>query len=58
MMENKPAYIDCGYFAAPLLPVNTDYTTDIHIMVFNALQEAEGRRIAEKRKERPTDEKN
>lgn len=54
----KPTYMDCWHFADPLIPVSTDYTTDIHIMVFNALQEAEERLIAEKRKEKPKDEKN
>lgn len=42
-------YMDCWHFIAPLIPVNTDYTMDIYVMVFNALKEAEKRRIAEKK---------
>lgn len=40
--------MDCWHFIAPLIPVNTDYTMDIYIMVFNALKDAEKKRIAEK----------
>lgn len=29
--------MDCWHFVAPLIPVDTDYTMDIYIMVFNAL---------------------
>lgn len=39
-------------FIAPLIPVNTDYTMAIYIMTFNALKEAEKKRIAEKKKGR------
>ena len=48
-MSDKPTYMDCWHFIAPLIPVNTDYTMDIYIMVFNALKEAEKKRIAEKK---------
>ena len=49
---SEHTYMDCWRFVAPLIPVNTDYTMDIYIMVFHALREAEKRRIAEKRKPR------
>lgn len=48
-MSNELTYMDCWHFIAPLIPVNTDYTMDIYIMVFNALKEAEKKRIAEKK---------
>lgn len=51
-MSDKPTYMDCWHFVAPLIPVNTYYTIDIYIMVFNALKEAEKKRIAEKKKGR------
>ena len=60
-MSKNITYMDCWHFVAPLIPVSTDYTMDIYIMVFNALKEAEEKRISEKRnkrKERPKDEKN
>lgn len=47
-MSDKPTYMDCWHFIAPLIPVDTDYTMDIYIMTFNALKEAEKKRIAEK----------
>lgn len=58
-MSNELTYMDCWKFVAPLIPVNTDPTMDIYVMVFNALKEAEKRRIAEKRKPRkePPDER-
>ncbi len=51
-MNNEITYMDCWHFIAPLIPVNTDYTMDIYVMVFGALKEAEKKRIAEKRKKR------
>lgn len=51
-MRNELTYMDCWHFIAPLIPVNTDYTMDIYIMVFNALKEAEKKRIAENGKGR------
>jgi hypothetical protein len=51
-MSNELTYMDCWHFIAPLIPVNTDYTMDIYVMVFNALKEAEKKRIAEKKKGR------
>lgn len=50
-MSNDITYMDCWNFIAPLIPVSTDYTMDIYIMVFNALKEAEKKRIAEKKRE-------
>ena len=38
-----------GVTIVMLIPVDTDYTMDIYIMVFNALKEAEKKRIAEKK---------
>ena len=51
-MNNELTYMDCWNFIAPLIPVSTDYTMDIYIMTFNALKEAEKKRIAEKNKGR------
>lgn len=53
-MSDKLTYMDCLHFITPLIPVNTDSTMDIYIMVFNALKEAEKKRIAEKKKGRET----
>lgn len=60
-MSSELTYMDCWNFVAPLISVSTDCTMDIYIMVFNALKEAEKKRIdekREKRKEKPKDEKN
>ena len=51
-MRSDITYMDCWHFIAPLIPVNTEYTMDIYVMVFGALKEAEKKRIAEKRKKR------
>lgn len=51
-MENKPTYMDCWYFIAPLIPVSTDFERGVYVMVFHALKEAKERRIDEKRKKR------
>ena len=51
-MNDKPTYMDCWNFIAPLIPVNSDYSWDIYVMVFGALKEAEKKRIAEKKKGR------
>lgn len=56
-MNNDITYMDCWYFIAPLIPVSTDYTMDIYVMVFNALKEAEKKRIAEKRNKRKEPER-
>ena len=50
-MSNELTYMDCWHFIAPLIPVSTDYTMDIYVMVFNALKEAEKKRIAKKKGE-------
>lgn len=55
---SKPTYMDCWFFIAPLIPVSTDYAQDVYVMVLHALKEADEKRIAEKRKENPKDEKN
>lgn len=48
-MSDKLTYMDCWHFIVPLIPVYTDSTMDIYIMVFNALKEAEKKRIAKKK---------
>jgi hypothetical protein len=58
LIDTKPTYMDCWYFIAPLLPVSTDFERGVYVTVFRVLKEAEERRIAEKRKEKPKDEKN
>lgn len=49
-MSDKPTYMDCWHFIAPLIPVNSDHAMDIYVMVFNVLKEAEKKRITEKKK--------
>lgn len=56
-MSNELTYMDCWHFIAPLIPVSTDYTMHIYVMVFNALKEAEKKRLAEKEKRRKPDGK-
>ena len=51
-MDNELTYIDCWYFIAPLIPVNTDYARSIYCMVFYALKEAEDKRTKKKGGER------
>lgn len=43
--------MDCWHYVAPLLPVNTDFGMEVYVMIFNALKEAEKKRIAETKKE-------
>ena len=50
-MSSELTYMDCWHYVAPLLPVNTDFGQDVYVMIFNALKEAEKRRIAEKKVE-------
>lgn len=50
-MSNEITYMNCWRFIAPLIPNTIDYA-QIFVMTFLALQEAEKRRIAEKRKNR------
>lgn len=56
-MSNDLTYMDCWNFIAPLIPVNTDHTMDVYVMVFHALKEAEKKRLAEKKKRRKPDGK-
>lgn len=51
-MSDKPTYMDCWNFVAPLIPVSTDYTREIYCMVYTAMKQAEKRRLEEKRKVR------
>lgn len=51
-MRNDITYMDCWYYVAPLLPVNTNFGQEVYVMIFLALKEAEKRRIAEKEKGR------
>lgn len=51
-MSEEITYMDCWYFIAPLIPVNTDYTREIYCMVYTAMKQAEKRRLEEKRKAR------
>ena len=57
-MENNLTYMDCWHFISYILPTNSKTNREIYCMVYHALKEAEERRIAEKRKEKPKDEKN
>ena len=44
--ECKLTYMDCWRFIAPLIPVTDDQTSQwAYVMVFNALNEAEKRRV-------------
>lgn len=52
-VNSELTYMDCWHFIAPLIPVNTDQTMDIYVMVFNALKEAEKRRVAKKKEGAP-----
>ena len=55
-MNSELTYMDCWHFIAPLIPMNSDHTMDIYVMVFNALKEAEKERIAEKKKRKEVKE--
>lgn len=37
-------YMDCWHFIAPLIPVGTETSQEIYVMVFQALKEADERR--------------
>ena len=37
-------YMDCWYYIAPLIPVRSETSQKIYVMVFQALKEAEERR--------------
>lgn len=63
-MNRELTYMDCWHYVAPLLQVNTDFGMEVYVMIFNALKEAEKKRIAAAkargvhfgRKERPLPE--
>lgn len=39
-------YMDCWNYIAPLIPVKADtYSIDVYVMVYQALKEAEERRV-------------
>lgn len=41
-------YMDCWHYIAPLIPITSDrMTTEIYVMVFQALKEAEERRYVQ-----------
>lgn len=50
-MSNDITFMDCWHYVAPLLPVTTDFGKEVYFMIFNALKEAEKKRIAGKKKE-------
>lgn len=37
-------YMDCWHYIAPLIPVSSETSQKIYVMVFQALKEAEERR--------------
>lgn len=45
-MNHDLTYLDCWHFVAPLIPVTDDEISQlVYVMVFNALNEAEKRRV-------------
>ena len=36
-------YMDCWYYIAPLIPVSSETSQEIYVMVFQALKEADER---------------
>jgi hypothetical protein len=41
-------YMDCWHYIAPLIPFKVDtYSMDVYVMTFQALKEAEERRVKE-----------
>ena len=51
-MSSELTYMDCWRFIAPLIPNTIDYA-QIFVMTFVALEEAEKRRVAEKKEGAP-----
>ncbi len=51
-MSNEITYMDCWYYIAPLIPVNTDYGRTVYCMCYQALKEAEKKQLTEKKKRR------
>jgi len=37
-------YMDCWHYIAPLIPMSTNTSQEVYVMVFQALKEAEERR--------------
>jgi hypothetical protein len=37
-------YMDCWHYIAPLIPMSTETSQEVYVMVFQALKEAEERR--------------
>lgn len=37
-------YMDCWHYISPLIPISTETSQEIYVMVFQALKEAEERR--------------
>lgn len=37
-------YMDCWHYIAPLIPIRSETSTEIYVMLFQALKEAEERR--------------
>lgn len=37
-------YMDCWHFIAPLIPISSEISQDIYVMVFQALKEADERK--------------
>lgn len=37
-------YMDCWHYIAPLIPIRSETSQEIYVMVFQALKEAEERR--------------
>lgn len=40
-------YMDCWNFIAPLIPIDNAHSRRVYVMVFQALKEAEERRVKE-----------
>jgi hypothetical protein len=45
-MMGEITYMDCWHYIAPLIPVKADtFSIDVYVMVYQALKEAEERRV-------------
>lgn len=51
-MDSELTYMDCWYFISSRIPVNTDYGRTVYCMCYQAMKEAEKKRLTEKRKKR------
>lgn len=45
-------YMDCWHYIAPLIPINTDDERKMYVMIFNALNQAEKKRMEERKESR------